>query len=412
MRMTKENRAKSLLVSLVANTHYENGEMLKAENIADVASQLVQLKIYADWIEFSELLLYLLSELRRVRNGYITGSLSISDCIEVAERLHNNLINVPLPYLFYFELPGGLNLNKEITLSQGVTLKSIDGATVSRLKKVNQFTYLRSSYDGLGNLTTKPKPTYIVLKPDTVYLEVKANGFVSESKVLSEDIDPTHIYRLLIAFMVLRGILTLGGMMHMLTDKYSISYGKSFTVYRDTLEFISDTPRHIDEANYIASLVFNKSLVKGGLDLLLRDFKKLISPMSNEYLEAERNKIVNSLYWFFEGEKSENDAFKLLMKVSMFDSFYEQSRDQNLTIRSILETCGYSPGDKKIWEEKRMALKTIYDERNDIGHGNVRLLELARSGKLSTSYKLNSPVLIVGNLYKEFIELKIQKLLS
>lgn len=416
--MTKASEAIDLLTELVANTQYEDGEMSKSSELSKVTNGLIRLKIYPTWIDWSQLLSFLWSELKRVKKIY-NGIPSTQDQIKIAKTIHNDLISAPLKYIFYFELPYNLEMDKKININESISIKTISLNLISKIDKQNRFTYITKQPPQFSTISVstsaindnKPAPRFSKLKLDTPYLEVKATGFVSDQSVLTENIDPFHIYKLLVAFMTLRSILVYGGILQMLSSLGGRQYthGNQASIYKSDFEFVTDSSRPTDEAIYIRKYTFVKGLSSSELENMLKDFKHLISPMSNEYLENERNKIINSLYWYFEGERMENKSFKTLMFVSMFDSFYERSNSRKETINSILDVCDYKTKAER--EEYKLSLNTVYNDRNDIAHGNITLLEVARDSRWKPFASI-SPQDQIYKIYKKFINIKISKLLA
>jgi hypothetical protein len=128
--------------------------------------------------------------------------------------------------------------------------------------------------------------------------------------------------------------------------------------------------------------------------------------MTNEYLEEERNKIVNSLFWYFEGQKSETPAFKTLMNTAMFDSFFGTSDSKDSKAKSIVNLVGAD--DEKV-DSKYEKIITLYSRRNDIAHGKTQLMEVDHKTTKQRNDSLNS---IIRNIYQSYILIKIKKLLS
>ena len=411
-----------LVTQIVAETDYKNGEMVKAgDSLTTNIPSLLKLSVYPNWLNFEDILMFILSELRKVKNDCYDGNPSAEDSVLIATEFHKMLKAAPHDYIFYFEMPNGLRIEEDISIDKGsVCIRKITPKIENEIISRNQFTYLRSDRSLRGMLDRrwnvnmqpiKPTPNYIKLITDKYYLEVHSKGFNAEnhvSTVHSDHVDPIHIYKLLIAFMSLKGFLHAGDLLHTIFGKTQASYGKEATIYKNNLEFVTNYLRPLDEADYVSGLVFSDNIDPLVLTTELGNFQQLINSMKNEYLELERNKIINSLYWYFEGEKSATKSFKTLMQVSMFDSFYTVKDKQEDTIKSILETCGYQ--DKTEIQNNKSALKKVYEDRNDIAHGNIHLLEVARDlQQMSLTDGANRHR--VSQIYRKYINAKIEKLL-
>ena len=413
--MTKGSKAIELLTSLVASTEYQDGVMQKSKDILNISVKLAALNINSYLTDFSNIYTYLDSELRKVKKKY-TGFPPAADQKIIAKELYLILINTPHEYIFYFELPSGLNIKGEIYIDNGISITTITPEIQIEIEKNNQFTYLMFKDNYFSELLKKSPiikkevtPNYTKLELNRYYLKVNCKGLITKTNIDTDGLDPIHIYKLLIAFLTLTNVLVLGDLLHMISDKSTATYGKESIIYKDNLEFVTTSARPIDEAGYLSALVFKNRLDINTLAKFLVVFKKLINPMKNEYLDLERNKIINSMYWYFEGERSTNISFKTLMEVSMFDSFYTTNDKQTFTVDSILDSCGYTPGRQR--ETQKKNLDILYKNRNDIAHGNIILMEVSRDEKhvmlRDRSFKYK-----ILEIYNKFIEIKIEKLLA
>ena len=238
-----------------------------------------------------------------------------------------------------------------------------------------------------------------------MYLRVNAKGFASNQLVSTLDTDPVHVWKIIIAMLITSDILFDFPAMKYLGDtKYANYLGKVSVFEPDTMIFAGSEDRPSNEIDMLSRLTVlgDKSTEQIAV---FDQIKMLISPMANTYLEAERIKIINSLYWFFQSYATDNMAFRVLMFVSMFDSFSKESDNKTEKTKTIISLLG-----KKIGSKEYDILFNLYDKRNKIAHGQVHLLDIHVGKDRHIVGSADTDAIL--KLYKEYIRRKVALLLG
>jgi len=400
----------------LSKIEFENGVVVKFNEITEVAKGLLETKKFPNWIEGIDLLGFCLNEAAKFKKAY-NGKMSDDDLQVESLRIEQKLNNIPLEYEFYFEMPEGLKLKKGLVIAEGIKIFQANDEIMHSISESNTSTYREKIIDFtavLHGLPEKVEPKYKNLQNGKTYLSIKTKGLVSNISTITVDIDPLHVYKILIAFMKLKNILNggIGGLLQEILGRGKAeTHGKEALVFDDKLIYITSIDRPLDEYKYVSKLAFSDEIQENPSKLKdeLADFSSLIVEMKNYYLNQERNKIINSLYWYFESLTSTNSSFKTVLLVSMFDSFFSINDNKEDKFKQILLINNPALKPSKESDEWK-ALSALYNNRNDIAHGKVHLLEVDSKNKENRDMKYIHDSK-VQKLYDIYIQSKIDKLL-
>jgi len=403
-----------LLELFLSNVEYEKGMVKRYNQTLSISNGMIETKEFPIWVDGIDLLGYCMDESSRIE-GIYDGNMPAGDVRREAKKIASSLKNTPLDYVFYLKLPDGLEFENDLIISDQIKIFKADTLIVDSISTANINTYRRREFNlkaAVFQEGVEIKPEFTNLEVGSTYLAIKTKGLVSRLSTITESIDPLHVYKIFIAFLNIENLLHYGSMLQeILSRNGEADHGKEALVYKDNYQFVTEIDRPKDEYAFVSRLVFSaEAKQKDALVLELNKFSMLIMKMNNVYLDQERNKIINSLYWYFESTRSANGAFKTMLDVSMIDSFFTlNDKKEDKFKQIILEKNPTSKPNKNSDEWK--SLSNLYDRRNEIAHGKVHLLEVDSKNKANKHINIINDGNI-RSLYKALIKSKIEKLLT
>lgn len=397
-----------VLTRLLEGIEYDKGELKERGDYMKAAIELENMKAYPGFVGFEELISCPMDELTKVPKIY-DGKIPNSDINEIVMKINKRLMSLPEENIFLLQLPDGLELDGNITIDAEIEIIKATEQDVAQIDAKNEYTFLRRDnyLNGLLGAGDVPvKPHYSNLIPGSCYLKVISRGYVSQGYASTIDSDPVHIYKLLIAYMETAGVVARNTVLSLLGhDQYRRSYS-GLIAFKSDNEYMGRLSRPSDEDQFLKSLDFTPKMKKSHVVKVFKSFGHLVKEYKNEYLEIERNKIVNSLYWYFESMKAHPGSFKTLMSTAMFDSFFEIDNGKETKAKVI---SGYITGGMDAKDKAASRILELYTKRNEITHGKVQLLELDRKSR-SSNRQIN--YLGIYACYREFLSAKVAKLLA
>lgn len=404
------------LRNILTDCRYRNGQLI----VTSCSKRLVELatKLHGanfEGIDFQQTFYIILDVLTKPKYRY-RGKVPQDDIGGIVATIAAKLRKRNQSLSWYIALPCVSEINLDISLGQGVNIVTVSKQTIALIDDANKLTNLTpvqpelfdEQYDEelLLHDDRENTPQYEKLdNSGLMYLRVNAKGFASNQLVSTLDTDPVHVWKIIIAMLITSDVLfDFPAMKYLGGAKYAKYLGKVSVFEPDTMIFAGSEDRPSNEIDMLSRLTVlgDKSTEQIAV---FDQIKMLISPMSNTYLEAERIKIINSLYWLFQSYATDNMAFRVLMFVSMFDSFSKESDNKTEKTKTIISLLGKKSGSKE-----HDILFNLYDKRNKIAHGQVHLLDIHVGKDRHILSPADTDAIL--KLYKEYIRRKVALLLG
>lgn len=402
--------------ALVVAVLYQDGQLISASYEKEIIDlTLSHRKIMLKPGSFG----IVMDTLTRPRSRY-NGKIPDSNQAEAVDRITSFLISRQKNYYCYialpFRMPEGLvvGLHENGEYEDGADIITIHEHEHEKIINANQLTDLSPVQRDLFPPEDKGMPTTTEIEntpqfdtprlDDLAYLKVRTKGVAVFQYLSVSDIDPIHIWKIVIARLNVAKILVDSDMLPYLSKLGEKSHIGDLLVYeQDTMRYSATLRRPSGEVEFVKKLeASSKDPIE---ENTANELRGLIEPRTNTYMESERLKIINSLYWYFEARSATNPAFQTLMLVSMFDSFYDESVARQSKVTAILSTAG-----KKTSGREKDAIDSLYQKRNKIAHGQIHLLDVheSRGGHLLSKQMLDRLYDLYGDYINEKIRLYIE----
>ena len=306
-KLAKQEIKAALLSAKIKDGYikYESIPFLSIDKIkrSDAYSHLI------DWKSIVEFFYEALNEYARENKQVEAVDNKTAELI--ASKIHQKLKDVPKKYHFIMPLPEKMVLAKTLRLDDSVNIININEGFNEEYTKANpeqkekQISLIEALATGRLGINA-PK-----LDASVYYLQVKTRGYVKDQDCRLIEHDPIYLYKVLFSLFMVKGL-----MQHAQLRKIGSNYSYKIIALHDDLKYETTLNRPEDEKRLIEGFAFKSRLEATHVIKTFREFQLLVKPQHKPEVEKLRNKIMNSLYWYFEKSKNQNYQLKHVFLIS------------------------------------------------------------------------------------------------
>lgn len=332
-------------------------------------------------------------------------SLSADVAKELAKRTHKYLSSLPLEYHFLLPLPKNMPVEKNIKITDKISVATFNDKEVEGYKQANP------APDGKGALAQLLAATIaqqgILLSLPTAgdtYLSVSCRGYVGSGGSTVYEQDPIYIYKVFFSLsFALDNIERDNSPRNPAVDRFAQF---AFRAYTKDKGYVSSLTRPDDEAQLINKHMFKKSITSEKIKQTIAFMAPLMIKHADKANEKLRNQIVNSLFWYFETKKATNPNLKTVFFTSVFDSYFEQEDKSKDKARMIAIECSNTARQQDL---ARTELEKLYQARNEVIHGERPLLDYHIEGKRTNERENARVEVAMVNFYNKYLTTKLNR---
>ena len=402
MMKTKKSTSKELLLQIYKQVNLKDGRVNYSglNWTPDVLFNIVDSGSYKPVVDWECILNTIFNNLSSTRENKSSMKLSDKKCKELVEETDKFLKSLPLKYHLLLPLPRNFQVSPgNKNLNEHITFLSIGESELEKYKTSNPEP--DNTVDTL-NWISDGNRLHILPKKGTPYMKVSCTGYIAQETLVTHELDPIYLYKIFISLCLTRGLLIHNPPA---SDYNSIATSPfTFSAYQDDNTFVTAISRPVDEERLLRNHAFNKSY-GGKLNECTQLFKKLITKFNKE-TESIRNKIINSLYWYYEVSKADNPNIKTTYYTSSFDPFFQQNDTKESKARLVAAECAETAQQEKVIHEN---LVELYKKRNDVVHGATPLFDYKLGSKSKNRTQISQLEALVSPNYKKYITKQLLK---
>ncbi len=391
---TKRSKEEVLLFKAVSALEFTMGMPKFTTGSEKYINEIVEGKYYDELVTASliryEIFLTLSSHFGTFRKEEDLSKPNLPEAVKV---LHQTLSAIPAVYTFWFRMPLNYPIAKK-NLMPNLEIQRLDEVGVQQFEKANPAS-------SLSIITSRNKD--FVLKANVTYMCITAEGSVGmEGPILKSLHDPLKLFR---TYIILQHLFK--------TTTPQPSEPNTMAFCFQHLIHVRNIPTTIADSSPLARsmFVFNQST---GIKDAERVFVLLFQD-SGSASDELRNRILNSLYWYFDYVNSNEPNLKVIYIVSAIDSLFpieypgDGSGQIIPTVRDIAPVIAEAvsvteEGRKKLVQQ----LGKLYSWRNKIVHGREDLQRYRIHDKKKGD-TLKTILFSIENNYEEYITRQIDR---
>jgi len=325
---------------------------------------------------------------------------------ELAQRTHNFLASLPLEYHFLLPVPKGLVLDKDIKITDKISLVKFDEASVKEYEKATPDPPYRKGglAELLGRTINEQYGKLSVPQIGDTYLKIQSHGYVGSGGCSVYEQDPIYIYKVFFSLNFALGNLERDNSpRNPAVDRFAQF---AFRAYTKDKKYASSLTRPDDEAQLINKQAFKKGLDESRIKQVTGFMTPLMTEQKVAANEKLRNQIVNSLFWYFETKKTPNPNLKTVFFTSVFDTYFEQDDRSIDKARMIAVECSSTAGQQEL---ARTEIEKLYKARNAVIHGERPLLDYHIEGKKVNEGESARVEVSMVTFYNRYLSAKLNR---
>lgn len=376
---------------------------IKATDIREVVDSGLYNQV-VDWSCVFNTIYKVFRELKNEKDDFHV--ITTDDAKVLARRTHKFLISLPLEYHFLLPVPKNLQIEKDIKITDKISLVKLNEDAVEEYKTANPESSVRNG--GLAQMLARiMEERHIALatpQAGEIFLRISSHGYVGNGECSVYEQDPIYIYKIFFSLNYALGTLERDD------NPRNPSVGQlaqfSFRVYTEDKKYASSLTRPDDEAQLINYHKFKDEVNTERLKHIAMLMAPLVKKQDDHVNEKLRNQIINSLFWYFETKKTLNPNLKTVFFTSVFDSFFEQEDRSKDKARMIAMEGSLTAGQQ---EDARTEMEELYRARNTIIHGERPLLDYHVEGKRLNIDETIRVEFRISRTYRKYLSAKLNR---
>jgi hypothetical protein len=383
----KATNSIEIIKDVVSNCIYKDGVIdvysIKTTRFFD----LLELKIFKPIVDWNCIYEVFFDEMPKNSQ---TKYLAKNQVGPVAKKIDEKLMSLPWKIVILMPLPPYDIGQSKIKITNNINAIKIDKDTL-KLYQNDCDNY--SPYSNFLNYFQSPSKN---LKEGDAFLQISTRGFAGRLfGFITHSIDPVYLFKIYIALHLVYGNIN--------TKSTSESARKlNILVYSDNNALLC-SPRP-EELDFVNNLVFNKT--DNSFELINSVFRHLTNRRLYKTVKKLGVQIQNSLFWFFESQKTNNHNLKTIFYVSSIDSFFKQDDTKELKISKIIAEISNTVQHEIFVADN---LSDLYNARNKIVHGERQLFDYLVEARTTRNKDKARNEVAVTRIYYDFIAKNILK---